>query len=149
MGQQLTKRDELLQSIYQRSMLSNHNLLLDNQSFFHWLNQPLLKRRERFNGWFNTLNPLYEALATLLDLIRNSAILETKHSEKGGYQRQLDTQQSFQLVRVALSADSPAFPEIIGGKHRVNIRFLQYQDNNTKPNLIDNDIEFELACCGL
>lgn len=148
-GQRIQRQDELLLSICQRSNLCNHNLLLDNPAFFNWLNQPLVNRRQRFHDWLTLLKPIHEAVGTLLDLIRNSAVFETKKSDNGGYQRQLDAQQSFQLIRIALPQPNDAFPEIIGGKHRINVRFLSCKDFNTRPALIVQDIEFELACCGL
>jgi cell division protein ZapD len=54
-----------------------------------------------------------------------------------------------QLVRVTVTEESDCYPEISGGKHRFSIRFLRHSDSNARPQLVQEDVWFDLHCCSL
>ncbi len=141
------KSDELLNSIVQRSGVAGGTCGFDLPAYQHWLQKPAEERRARLIQWFSTLDYLREAGQLLLTSLRDSTTLRPQQALRGVYQRNLERDVSYQLIRVALPADSPYFPEISGSKLFFTVRFLTQQDTSERPTKTDDDIEFRLACC--
>lgn len=141
------REDEFLNAVRQRSTIPGGTCDFDLPAYHRWLEQPWAQRELDQKKWFSQLDPIRQAIELLLKMIRNSADAVTATSKDGSHQQSLDSNQTFQLLRVSLPADSPYFAEISGSRHRFNIRFLQ--PGIDKPQLTTQDISFQLTCCSL
>jgi cell division protein ZapD len=141
------RQDDLLNSIRQRAAISSSICSFDIPGFYHWLQQPANIRQSRISSWLNNFKIIQDSIHLLLNLLRESSIFETKTAEKGFYQKTLDFQQSCQIVRILAPIDNTTFPEISGGKHRINVRFLHYENDSKRPQQYNQNITFDLCCC--
>lgn len=142
------KEHHLISSLLQRSAVTAGVNTFDLPLFHHWLQQPAKDRISTLRQWYDTLDVIRQPIELVLDLIRNSAEPVTVKAEQGFYQQALDSNRTFQLIRVTIPVDTPYFAEISGGKHRISIRFLQSQDRE-RPVQAQEDMPFQLSCCAL
>lgn len=141
------REDEFLTSIRQRSTIPGGSCDFDLPAYHRWLEQPWPQRDQEQRQWFAQLDPIRQAIELQLKMIRNSADPVNVVSERGSYQQSLDASQSFQLLRVTLSADSPYYAEVSGSRHRFNIRFLRQQKGRALQ--AEEAVPFQLTCCNL
>lgn len=145
LGQRL-REHELLASLRQRSTVAGGSCHFDLPAYHYWLQQPPEERISILENWFEELNPVNRPITLMLGIIRESTHLQDMIAEKGFYQQTLDNNSPVQLIRVALSQNSPYFAEISGGKHRFSVRFMRQQDDD-RPIQSQDDIQFKLGCC--
>ena len=141
------KQDELVMSFKQRISIPGGTCVFDLPRFHFWLNQSDEIHKKDIESWQDDLQPIRNALKANLDLIRNSANASCEIAKDGFFQKSIEANASCQLIRVTLPNYSSYFPEISGGKHRFNIRFLESDSSQTRPRQTDNNVEFELHCC--
>lgn len=141
------REDEFLTAIRQRSTIPGGSCDFDLPAYHRWLEQPWSHREAEQKQWFSELDPIRQAIDLQLKMIRNSADPLSAVAEGGSYQQSLDTAVPFQMLRVALPADSPYYAEISGSRHRFNIRFLQQQKGLTT--VAEQNVPFQLTCCSL
>ncbi len=142
------KEHHLISSLLQRSTVAAGVNSFDLPLFHYWLQQPAEDRITTLQQWYDTLEVIREPIELLLELIRNSTEPTTVIAEQGFYQQSLDTNRTYQLIRVTIPIDTPYFAEISAGKHRISVRFLQSQDSE-RPVQAQHDMPFELSCCAL
>lgn len=140
--------NDLLNSVRQRTLIMGGTCGFDLPAYHYWLNQPDNIKAESISKWLGVIGPLQAGIELLLNLIRNSALFERQSAESGFFQRALDTQSPCQLLRISLPTESGAYPEVSGNKHRVNVRFLAYNEAG-RPKQISYNLEFDLSCCGI
>lgn len=138
---------DFLSAIHKRSQVPGGTCRFDLPALYHWLQQDSLVRDEHLQEWLAPFAPLREAVALILQLIRESAIPQPEIAIRGFFQRGLDPGAPNQLIRVLLSPGGILFPEISGGRHRFTIRFLDQPDPNHRATQSRADVEFDLACC--
>lgn len=138
--------NDLLTSIRQRTVISAGACGFDIPAYHYWLNQPVLTRSGALTQWFSEFRPLQDGIYLLLNMLRTSTFFEQKNAVGGVFQQTLDPVNPCQLLRIALPVDSPAYPEVSGSKHRINIRFLAFPDAG-RPKQMTDDVEFDICCC--
>lgn len=142
------KEHHLLSTLLQRNAVTAGVNSFDLPVFHYWLQQSPELRIGTLEQWYKMLDVLQQPINLILDLIRYSSEPVWLQAEAGFYQQALDSGRTYQLIRVTMSADTPYFAEISGGKHRVSIRFLQSQEHE-RPTQTQEDIPFQLSCCAL
>lgn len=142
------KEHHLISSLLQRSAVTAGVNSFDLPLFHYWLQQPANDRIATLEQWYDTLDVIRQPIELVLGLIRSSAEPVAVKAEQGFYQQSLDTNRTFQLIRVRIPIDTPYFAEISGGKHRISVRFLQSQDSD-RPVQAQEDMSFNLSCCAL
>lgn len=147
LGQEL-RDDEFLGAIRQRSSIPGGTCDFDLPIYHQWLHQPQERRQADLERWLGTLDAVRQSVELILKLIRNSAEPANVVATAGVYQHALDPAIPFQLVRIALPAESPYYAEVSGGKHRFAIRFLQTVPKE-RPRQAGEDVAFRLTCCAL
>lgn len=145
-GQEL-KKNEFLVAIKQRVAIPGGMCDFDLPIYHHWLYNTPEKRIEMINEWLSQFSMLDHAIHLILKLIRESTLHHQEIAEEGIYQKTLDSTTPCQLVRIAMPHDSRYYPEVSGGKHRVSIRFMAYDDISVKPNQTHDDVVFKIAYC--
>ena len=146
-GQEL-REDDFLKAIAQRNSIPGGTCSFDLPQFHHWLEQPPARRHEDLHAWVRKLEPVRDAVALLLSLIRGSSTAHPATAPQGFFQDNLDTQVPHQMIRIGLREDAPWYPEVSGHKHRFSIRFL---DNlaSARPAQAQEDVDFLLTCCAI
>ncbi len=146
-GQQL-KKNELLNSIRQRSSIAGGSCAFDLPRFHFWLSQPSEQRLSNLTDWLSHFDFMLRATQLMLRMMRESAPVTMECATEGFFQKNLDTAFPCQLVRVAVPSDSSFYAEISGSKHRFSIRFMKFQLTE-RDVMSTNDIDFKLTCCVL
>lgn len=139
---------EFIKVLLQRCAAPGGLSLFDPPFYSYWLRQPSAHRCTELQEWFSVFDTLDAAISLILRLTRESAAPQQQIAHGGTYQQNLDIKTPYQMIIVSLPIESPYFPEISGGKHRVSIRFM---DASAKPRPLSttHDLEFRLSCCVL
>jgi len=143
------RQDEMLTSIMQRSGIAGGTCGFDLPGYHRWLQQPAGLRQQQLEDWYAVLDGVRQACDMILQLVRDSAVPRSHVAHSGIYQRNLDRDTPYQLIRVDLPPDTPWFAEISGSKHFITIRFMEQPDTTQRPSQADRDVEFVLSCCVL
>ena len=141
------KNSEFLARIQQRSAIPGGTCDFDLPAFHYWLQQPSRERIRDLAQWLDNFDAAGQAIQLIMSLTRNSTPMKTTLATAGVYQRTLDPNRPYQLVRIELSPDLPYFAELSGGRHRFTARFLKFSITGERARHTDQDIEFKLACC--
>jgi len=143
------KNDELLNSVRQRMALSSNLCSFDIPALYYWLHQNSEQQKQQFNKWLEELVNIKVSINLIMQIIRNSAVFETKTAICGFFQTALAHNSHHQIIRVRTSTTCAAFPEMSGNKHRLTVRFLAFAETTLRPQQITEDLQFELCCCSL
>jgi len=141
------KDNDFINSIKQRAVIPGGTCDFDLPAYHYWLTQPAKDRKQILATWLQPFESVHHAVVHCLNLIRDSSEVEPCLAAKGFYQRNLDSNQPNQLIRVIVDKTDQCFPEISAGKHRFSIRFLTQTTPEQYPKQIDKDINFKIACC--
>lgn len=145
----LLRQDDLLGNILQRTGIAGGTCAFDLPRYHRWLSRPTQARQNDLEAWFGSLETVRDATETVLELLRDSAVPTECQARNGIYQRNLDKNTAYQLVRVDLPANSSRFPEISGTKMFITIRFMEQTGTLDRPNQADEDVSFILQLCVL
>ena len=149
-NKQLTRRladCEFLSSVRHRSAIPGGTCEFDLPDYSFWLSRNYEQRRDDFNKWMESLDPLRDAVNKLLWLTRESAEPQEALAVGGMFQQTLPRSAGTQLLRVSLDETSKFFPEISGNQHRFTVRFQHWQDIGSRPSQTNEDVPFHLTCC--
>ncbi|WP_237385646.1 cell division protein ZapD [Xenorhabdus sp. Sc-CR9] len=136
------KEDRIINMVRQRLSIPGGCCSFDLPTLHLWLYLPQSVRDESVKAWLGSLLPLKQALESILELIRQSAVFTPKISHNGFYQ---DNADEADLLRLKLDVVPNAliYPQVSGYKTRFAIRFLPMDNERIVP----AHLSFELACC--
>ena len=146
LGQDI-RENEFLKSIMQRSSIPGGNCAFDLPQYHYWLRQPADERIRQLEDWSVKLGGLRQAVALLVNLVRNSTRPREETATQGFFQQTLDAQMPVQLIRVTIPRETGLFAEVSGGKHRFSVRFLQFTSDSQRPAQTHEDTPFLLTTC--
>ena len=141
--------NEFFTSVRQRMTLPGGAFDFDLPIYHHWLAQPSVARSALLQDWFAPLHSVAEATSQVLTYLRQSGRGETIVAEDGFFERSLDTNRTWQLLRVSVDRNLGVYPEISAGRQRFTVRFFAPGDFRSRPAPAAADIEFRLCCCAL
>ena len=145
-GQELRENDWLM-SIKQRTGIPGGVCEFDLPSYHFWLQQNSDQRRHDLALWLAPFQPIREAIAIVLRLLRESGKSTTQVAYHGVYQQMMAGRVA-QMLRIKLSHNYQCVPEISANKYALNIRFTS-QEGGQRPKTVETDVEFELTFCNL
>lgn len=145
LGQSLMEA-ELFKAVSQRNAIPGASCSFDLPSFHYWLEQDGATRKNDLKRWMEPFATVQAAIHLLMGFLRGSTRATREIAQRGFYQKTLDHNLSFQLLRIHVERHYPCFAEISGGKHRFTVRFLTHTLDE-KPSVFQDDVEFRLACC--
>jgi cell division protein ZapD len=146
---QTLRENEFLYGIRQRSSIPGGTCEFDLPAYHFWLQHTAPEiRSEQCQSWLNEFNSVRNAVNMSLRLIRGSVGFREESAEDGFYQRSLDSNQPYQLIRVQIPNSVSYFPEVSGGKHRFTVRFMEF-DINQRPQQAREPVNFRLSCCAM
>ncbi len=147
LGQHL-RENEWLMSIKQRASIPGGVCQFDLPSYHYWLNLDEGRRRADFAGWLAKLMPMYDAIKTILRILRGSGLATTYHADTGFFQQMLGGAKPAQMLIIQLEDNCPCFPEVSANKYAINVRFNGL-DFVQKPKQCDHPIDFTMTLCNL
>lgn len=145
-GQHL-RENEWLMSIKQRTGIPGGACEFDLPSYHFWLHRESAARLADLRAWFAPLQPIREATAIVLKLLREGG-KPAKYVARGGAFSQMLGGRMSQMVRIRLPLDSRFIPEMSANRYALNIRFASF-GTESRPRICDSDVEFELTFCNL
>ncbi len=137
--------NEWLMSIRGRTIIPGGACEFDLPSYFAWQKRPAEQRFNDIVGWFSPLAPLFDALALVLRLLRDSGAAVKVIAHAGSYQKMLQG-KVYQMLRLSLDETTGAIPEISANKYMLWVRFTT-QGGDLKPKPLEDDVPFELTLC--
>ncbi len=143
---ELLEDKPLLQQVYRYHHLPTGRYGFDMPMYQHWLQRKPQQRRQDLTEWLSVFEPLSNAVDLILYFVRQNALISQQIAKAGLFQSKLDGTAQIQLIRVIPTSMQACYPEISGSKHRVTIRFFDWQTRKM-PEQSEHDISFELACC--
>ncbi len=146
---QIIRKSEFINSIRQRISIPGGSCSFDLPSYHHWLNTDREDKLRCFTKWMEDIQTIKRGIHLSLNMVRSSCTPLIESATDGFYQKSVEPDINYQLIRVLLSETSPYFPEISGGRQRFTIRFMQFNNGDDRPSQCDEDIQFELHCCVL
>ena len=146
-GQYLRDNDWLM-GIKSRAAIPGGVCEFDLPSYHWWQHRPVEARREALAGWTKPLHPLRDAAAIVLRLLRSSGHPKEHKATAGQFQLNLGGSTA-QMVRIRLSAEEAAIPEVSANKYFLNIRFTNPPAGEIKARICERDINFDLTFCNL
>jgi cell division protein ZapD len=146
-GQYLRENDWLM-SIKSRAAIPGGVCEFDLPSYHWWLHRPVDIRRSALEGWTKPLLPLRDAAAIVLRLLRSSGRPKNYAATNGQFQLNLGGSAA-QMVRVTVSVDEQAIPEVSANKYFLNIRFTKPPAGEIKARSCERDVPFDLTFCNL
>lgn len=139
-GQEL-RESRLIGLVRQRLSIPGGCCSFDLPTLHIWLHVDQQVRDRQVKQWLASLDPIRLALATILDLIRQSGAFRNQTSLNGFFQ---DNAENADLLRLQLQLEDALYPQISGHKSRYAIRFLpMYSEHGDVPARLD----FTLAHC--
>jgi len=142
---QNVRDNEWLMSIRGRTIIPGGACEFDLPSYYAWQRRPAEQRHADIMNWFAPLAPLFEALALVLRLLRNSGAPVKMIAVAGSYQQMLQG-KVYQMLRLSLDDTMVAIPEISANKYMLWVRFTT-QGGDLKPKPLEEDVPFELTLC--
>jgi cell division protein ZapD len=146
-GQYLRENDWLM-GIKSRAAIPGGVCEFDLPSYHWWLHRPADVRRQALEGWTKPLLPLRDAAAIVLRLLRSSGRPKSYAATNGQFQLNLGGSAA-QMVRVTVSVDEQAIPEVSANKYFLNIRFTRPPAGELKARSCERDVPFDLTFCNL
>lgn len=143
------RNDELANQVRQRLSIPGGTCSFDVPALHYWLNSDPTLRSARLEDWMRDLRAIEKATNTILRLVRESSTPRGATATGGFYQQQLEPSTQCQIVRVVMPFNAPVYPEISGGKHRFSVRFYVQRQTSGRPVQTEDDVSFELQCCGI
>jgi cell division protein ZapD len=137
-----------LAAVRHRSSIPGGSCEFDLPDFYFWLSQTPETREATLNKWLSMLRPLCDAIAELLWLTRQGGRSRRETAVQGVFHITFERDNPVQLLRVVVPADLGIYPEISGSHYRSSVRFVLWQGPEERPRQAQQDIPFEMICCG-
>ncbi len=144
-GQPL-KDNEFLATIRQRLSIPAGDCNFNLPGYHRWLSQPQAQRMNELHQWTEHYTHLKAATYFLLKLTRESALPHAVRIEDGFYQQNLESNNAWQLVRVAIPYEAGIYPEFSVGQHRLSVR-LQKLNAQGRPQAHMEPLTCALTLC--
>jgi cell division protein ZapD len=142
------RENEWLMAIKQRAAIPGGVCEFDLPAYHHWLNKPAGARRQDLAAWIEPYASIRIGSAIVLRLLRENSRVSRHTAARGVFQLMMTTSKVAQLLRLTLEQNPPYVPEISANKYALNIRFIAVSGMD-RGNVVDQDIDFELAFCNL
>jgi cell division protein ZapD len=145
-GQHL-RTNEWLMSIRQRTSIPGGACEFDLPTYHRWLHHPVARRNADLAAWMLPLQPIEDATAVALGLLRESGTPENQIATRGLFQ-QMMTGRVAQMIRIRLDDEAVAVPEASANRYALNIRFVITGDE-PRPRAVETDVPFDLTFCSI
>ena len=144
-GHQLGE-DEFLSAIRSRSVIPGGTCEFDLPGYHAWKHQAAARRQSDLSRWLAPFVPLTQAIALVMQMLRESGMTQKVMASRGQLQQNLPQGRAFQLLRLHIDPALGITPEISCNRLLVVIRLLQQQADG-KAVASQQDVPFEMTLC--
>jgi cell division protein ZapD len=138
--------NEGLQNIRRRATIPAGTCGFDLPAYHAWLCQPTRARYDDLLQWADDFGPMAQAIALLLQLLRQSGQPQSVIAPKGQYVRPLPPGKTYQLLRLRIDPALDLIPEITAHRLAVSVNLMRRaSDGKTHP--ARQDAPLELTFC--
>ena len=141
--------DPLITELRQRDSLTDAAMAPDLPLYQWWLQAGADRHKADFQRWIEVFNPLLDANRKFLGMLRQRGEYRDCETGSGSFRASIARDQELWLVRVAVPADTPCFPQVSGAADSGNIhlRFVQTPNGGKAGELYRSEFSFKLAVC--
>ena len=144
-GQVLAGTEWLL-NVRRRAAIPVGTCGFDLPAYHAWLHQSADTRQADLLRWADDFGPMAQAVALLLQLLRESGQPQTVVAQGGQYVRALTQGKPYQLLRLVINSALNLIPEITAHRLAVSINLTRHAADG-KTHLVREDVPIELAFC--
>ncbi len=137
---------EWLMDLRSRASIPGGTCEFDLPAYHAWQHFEPAQRRADLHSWLAGLLPLAEAVAMLLQLVRDAGAPQKVMSSQGHFQQSLPAGRSFQLMRLRIDPRLGLIPEISANRLMVSVRFYKFSGSQRLQSA-GEDAQFELTYC--
>lgn len=142
------RENEFLVALAQRMYTPAGTASFSIPAYKLWLARPALERHSQLVAWINEFTTIRNAAAVILKLIRTSTTFQPVSTFGGLYQRNLNANLDYQLIRIDLDSNPQLFPELSVNRYRLAIHFFTLCPSFRSKQFTE-PVEFNIACCRL
>jgi cell division protein ZapD len=142
---QHVRDNEWLLSVKSRMAIPGGSCEFDLPSYHHWLSRDAGSRKADLQGWVAPLAPIADALAIVLELLREGGRSQECMAKLGNFQHMMGGKTAL-MARVALADNLAFIPEVSANKYALMVRFTT-PDGTLRPKQATADIPFTLTFC--
>ena len=141
--------DPLISALRQRDSLNNAAMAVDLPVYQWWLNANPERCREDIKRWTATFQPLMDANRKFLDLLRQRGEYRDCEASQGGFTASITLGNELWMVRIAVPADTPCFPQVSGTSDsgKIHVRFFKAPYGKDASEPYREEFPFKLAVC--
>ena len=141
--------DPLLNALRQRGSVTDAVMAVDLPLYLWWLQSGAEQCREDVRRWTEAFQPLLDANRKFLDLLRQRGEYRDCEASKGGFTASITLGHELWMVRIAVPANTPCFPQVSGASDsgKIHVRFMQIPSGRNAPEPYRVDVPFKLAVC--
>ncbi len=141
--------DPLLSALRQRDSVTDAAMAVDLPMYQWWLHAGDERRRDDIQRWTETFQPLMDANRRFLALLRERGEYRDCSASQGGFTASITLGHELWLVRIALPADIPCFPQVSGTSDggKIHVRFFKTLSDKESLEPYTTDFPFLLAVC--
>jgi cell division protein ZapD len=143
---QLLAGSEWLQNVRRRAVIPAGTCGFDLPAYHAWLYRPARARYDDLLQWSEDFGPMAQAIALLLQLLRESGQPQGIVAQGGQYVRALTQGKAYQLLRLRIDPALDLIPEITAHRLAVSVNLTRCQDDG-KTHLARQDAPIELTFC--
>lgn len=144
-GQVLTENDFLM-ALRSRAGIPGGTCEFDLPAYHAWQHHDAQNRQHDLQQWSAVFAPLWQAIALLLQMLRENGASQKVMATGGLLQQNLPQGRSFQLLRLKIDPSLGITPEISCNRLLVVIRMMRQQSDG-KLSPASDDVAFEMALC--
>gem|GEM_PF-7134202 len=138
--------DEFLKNFRQKCNIPGGISMVDFPRFHHWLQQDSKIIQDIIQNWYKKCANIYRPIKLILSIIRQSATTSRQVAEDGFYQKTLDKNVEYKLIRVKIENNDSCFAQISGGRYHITVRMVHETDNGNIAQY-SHDVKFILGSC--
>ena len=141
--------DPLINSLRQRGSVTDAAMAVDLPMYQWWLQAGEERRREDIQRWTEAFQPLMDANGKFLALLRQRGEYRDCEASQGAFTASITLGHELWMVRIAVPADTPCFPQVSGASDsgKVHVRFMQTPSGKEAAEPYRADFPFKLAVC--
>lgn len=141
--------DPVISALRQRDAVTDAAMAVDLPMYQWWLSSGPDRRREDIERWTETFQPLMNANRRFLDLLRQRGEYRDCLATRGRFTASVIRGHELWMVRVAVPADAPCFPQVSGASDssKIHVRFFTTPSGKDGSEPYRADFPFRLAVC--
>ena len=141
--------DPLLSALRQRDSVTDAAMAVDMPMYQWWLHAGDERRRDDIQRWTETFQPLLDANRRFLALLRERGEYRDCSAGQGKFTASITFGHELWMVRVALPAEVPCFPQVSGTSEssKIHVRFFKTPTGKEGSEPYTTDFPFMLAVC--